>query len=326
MLIALLSPLVVSGQKKVEKAKVHSDFYFGALPAIRDLSDLMAKEQARLVVVGFHNGWSVEKIARELKIPENQLTRVADDLEEQRLAGERNEFEIRPFMPVIREKDAERLSPDLQRHTREFAALVESLLPDIERMVISLPGGEGPAKDRLMYETVVAGILLGGIVDALQEDKTILPPGPRRTPRGVRSYAWLVESNPDLAGKLKRDTRESDNYQIVSIGQAFPTTRISLDELRSSNADVFDEAVARRFRTFVALLCRDKFLPFFKSRRSELLKLAAIPESAKYVAAAEFIGWYYNVMANGVVDQLTVSGSIKPPVDHYTYAIRNPVQ
>ena len=326
VLLMSLAGLAGAAQKRVEKPKVHADFHFGALPAVRDLSDLMAKEHARLIVVGYHNGWSVEKIAKELKLPENELTEMAEDLEEQRLAGQRTEYELRPFMPVFRERDIERLSPDLQRHTKEFAALLESNLQDIEKFVMSLPGGDGPAKDRLMYETVVSGLLLGGIVDALLEDKTMLPPGPRRTTRGLRAYAWMVESNPALAGKLKREARESDNYQIISIGADFPKTRISLDELRSSNADVFDETVARRYRTFVALLCRDKVLPFFKARRSELLKLAAIPESAKYVVAAEFFGWYYNAMANGVVDQLVASGKIKPPVEQYTYAIRNPVQ
>ena len=328
LLIALLmclAGLAGAAQRKVEKPKVHADFHFGALPAVRDLSDLMSKEHARLVVVGYHNGWSVEKIAKELKLPERELNEMAEDLEEQRLAGQRTEYELRPFMPVFRERDIERLSPDLRRHTQEFAALVDSILPEIETLVASLPGGDGPAKDRLMYETVVSGLLFGGVVDALNEDKTMLPPGPRRTARGLRAYAWLVESDPAWAGKLKRDARESDSYQIISIGTEFPETRVSLDELRSSNADVFDETVAPRYRTFIAVLCRDKVLPFFKERRSDVLKLAAIPESAKYVAAAEFIGWYYSVLANGVVDQLAAAGKIKPPVEQYTYAIRDPV-
>ena len=202
-----------------------------------------------------------------------------------------------------------------------------SLLPDVEKFVGTLPGSnvEG-AKDRLMYETVVSGLLFGGIVDALQEDKTILPPGRRRLERGVRAYAWLVESNPALAGKYIRDVRESDSYQIITIGREFPKTRVSLDELRTAKLDVFDDPVARQFRTFVAVLCRDKLLPFFKTHRSEYLKTAAIPESAKYVAAAEFFGWYYNAMATGVVDQLVSTGKIKAPADQYTYAIKNPAQ
>ena len=31
-----------------------------------------------------------------------------------------------------------------------------------------------------MYETVVSGILLGGMMDAFYEDKTLMPPPPRR--------------------------------------------------------------------------------------------------------------------------------------------------
>jgi hypothetical protein len=44
------------------------------------------------------------------------------------------------------------------------------------------------------------------------------------------------------------------------------------------------------------------------------------------VAAAEFFGWYYNAMANGVAARLVSSSRIKPPAGLFTYAIHNPEQ
>ena len=72
---------------------------------------------------------------------------------------------------------------------------------DIEAMVNSLDGAKSIPKGRAMYETVVSGILLGGMMDALYEDKTLMPPPPRRG-KTDRYFAWLVESNPAIAMKM----------------------------------------------------------------------------------------------------------------------------
>src|SRR5687768_8538649 len=98
VLLALLVASVGSAQKRPERPKVHAEFYFGSYPGSRTATDLMAKEQARLLVVGYHEGWDTEKIAKELKLPINDLHDTYDELEEQRLAGERSEYEVRPFM------------------------------------------------------------------------------------------------------------------------------------------------------------------------------------------------------------------------------------
>src|SRR4030095_11460380 len=89
-------------QKNQEKPKLHSDFYFGTYPQSRDAIEIMAKEKARLLLVGFHNGWDIEKIAKESKSPEDELERLFADLQEVRFADEVDSFEDRPILPVIR--------------------------------------------------------------------------------------------------------------------------------------------------------------------------------------------------------------------------------
>jgi hypothetical protein len=86
---------------------------------------------------------------------------------------------------------------------------------------------------------------------------------------------------------------------------------------------VLDEAESRRFRSFVTILCRDKLLPFFKNNRSDLLAAVRQFESGNYARVADVFSWYYDQMANGVIDSLVAAGKVKPPAESYTYAIRN---
>ena len=53
----------------------------------------MAKERVRLLLVGFHNGWDIEKIAKESKSPEDELERLFADLQETRFADEVDSFD-----------------------------------------------------------------------------------------------------------------------------------------------------------------------------------------------------------------------------------------
>ena len=43
-------------------------------------------EQARLVTVGFHEGWNFDKLAKEFNASVTDLSKISDELEEQRLA------------------------------------------------------------------------------------------------------------------------------------------------------------------------------------------------------------------------------------------------
>ena len=112
----------------------------------------------------------------------------------------------------------------------------------------------------------------------------------------------------------------------MSIGNTLPQTRVSLEQIRSSHGLVLEQQEARRFRSFIAILCRDRLLGFFKRNRSDLLKAAAQVESGKYAAFEEFFAWYYNRMVNALTTRLTMMGRIAPPSGQYTYAVKLPQQ
>ena len=133
-----------------------------------------------------------------------------------------------------------------------------------------------------------------------------------------------MESNPAAAGKLRRELRESAGYRIVSIGNVLPEQKLNPDDLRGKDT-ILEEADARRYRTFISVLARDKFLPYFKSRREEFIKLGRLINAGRYSAFAEFFAWYYNAMVNGAADSLVAQRRIAAPETVYTYAVRAPL-
>jgi len=319
----LIIPLVLllSAQKPVKKPDVHPDFKFGTYPWSRTAESIMKEDLAREIVVAFGKGWSVDKIAKTLKVSSSDVSRLSDRLEDERLAGRRDDIDSTPFMPVIRELDLDRMREPMRRHAKEFTKLILDNWKDIEAMVDSLDASKKVPKGRIMYETVVSGVLLGGMMDAFYEDKTLIPPPPRRG-KTDRYYAWLVESDPEAAGKLRRELRESAGYRIVTIGTVLPEEKLNPDDLK--NDTVLEDADARKYRTFISVLSRDKLLPYFKSRRSEIVKLGALLSSGRDVALAEFFAWYYNTVANAVAANLAADHRITPPEKLYTYAVKAP--
>jgi len=311
-------------QKPVKKPDVHADFQFGSYPWSRQAADLMKEDLAREILVAYSEGWSNDKIAKQFKISTSDVSKVSDKLEDERLVGRQDEYDVRPLLPVLRERDFDRMREPLRRHTQEFTKLILDNWKDIESMVDSLEGAKGIPKGRLMYETVVSGILLGGMLDAFYEDKTLMPP-PRRRAKADRYFAWLVESNPEAAGKLRRELRESAGYRIVTIGTALPEEKLNPDDLRGKDT-ILEDADARKYRTFIGLFSRDKLLPYFKKRREEFLKLGLLMSSGRYIAFAEFFAWYYNTMANQIVDTLVAERRVTPPEKLYTYAVKAPEQ
>ena len=321
----LVIPLVLLlAQKPVKKPDVHADFQFGSYPWSRQAEDLMKEDLAREIVVAYAEGWSIDKISKQLKVSTSDVSKVSDKLEDERLVGRLDEYDTRPLLPVIRERDFDRMREPLRKHTQEFTKLILDNWKDIETMADSLEGAKGIPKGRLMYETVVSGILLGGMMDAFYEDKTLMPP-PRRRGKSDRYFAWLVESNPEAAGKLRRELRESAGYRVVTIGTALPEEKLNPDDLRGKDP-IFEDADARKYRTFIGLFSRDKLLPYFKNRREEFLKLGGLMSSGRYIAFAEFFAWYYNIIANQVTDALIAERRITPPEKLYTYAVKAPEQ
>jgi hypothetical protein len=321
-LIAIPLVLLLSAQKPVKKPDVHPDFQFGSYPWSRTAESYMQEDLAREIVVAYAKGWSIDKIAKTLKLSTTDVSKVSDKLEDERLVGRRDDIDSVPFVTVIREQDFDRLKDPLRRHTQEFTKLIVDNWKDIESMVDSLEGARKMPKGRVMYETVVSGILLGGLMDAFYEDKTLMPAPPRRG-KADYYYSWLVESNPDAAGKLRRELRESAGYRIVSIGTDLPEEKLNPDDLQGK-ATVLEDADARKYRTFISVFSRDKLLPFFKSRRPDLLKLGALLSSGRDVSFREFFAWYYNSLANGVADALVAERHIAPPEKLYTYAVKAP--
>jgi len=320
----VLSLALLLAQKPVKKPDVHADFQFGSYPWSRTAADMLKDELAREVVVAYSEGWSIDKIAKQLKVTTSDVSRVSDKLEDERLTGRLDEYETRPLMVVVRERDLDRVREPLRKHTQEFTRLILDNWKDIESMADSLEGTKGISKGRVMYETVVSGILLGGMMDAFYEDKTLLPP-PRRRGKTDRYFCWLVESNPEAAGKLRRELRESAGYRIVTIGTALADDKPTPDELRGKNT-MLEDADARKYRNFIGLLSRDKLLPYFKNRREEFLKLGGLMSSGRNIAFAEFFAWYYNTLANQVADALVAEHRVTPPDKFYIYAVKAPEQ
>jgi len=314
--------LLLSAQKPVKKPDVHPDFQFGSYPWSRTAEALMKDELARQTVVAYAQGWSVDKIAKTLKLSASDVSKMSDKLEDEHLAGRRDEYETNAFMPIIRERDLDRMKEPLRRHTQEFTKLLLDNWKDIESMVNSLEGAKDMPKGRVMYETVVSGVLLGGLMDAFYEDKTLMPPPPRRG-KSDRYFAWLVESNPEAAGKLRRELRESAGYRVVTIGTALSEEKLNPDDLRGKDT-ILEDADARKYRTYISVLSRDKLLPYFKAHRPEFIKLGALLSSGRDVAFAEFFAWYYNTIANSVTDALVADHRITPPEKLYTYAVKAP--
>jgi hypothetical protein len=312
-----------AAQKKPEKPKLHADFYFGTYPASREAAAMMSKEAARLILVGFHQGWDIEKIAKEGKQQEEDLDNLFADLEEARLVSELDQYSASPLLPVIRDKDIEKAQKDIETHTQDLVRLIRSLLPEIETTASSFSGSKGIPKQQLLYQILVGSILFGGMNDILFEDQTMMVNPPRRA-GGLRYYAWLVESDPVLAGTLKRDQWDSGGYTLISIGSSLPEERTTLEKLRAANGMILEEAEARRFRSFISVFTRDKLLPYFKKNRAEYLKVLNLLEAGKYVRVSDAFAWFYDQMANGVVADLTKAGLIEPPATQYLFALKAP--
>src|SRR5262249_34690590 len=155
---------------------------------------MMADEQTVQTAVAYSEGWSLDKLAKNFKLNISDLNRVSDKLEDERLLRRDEYNELKPGMPVIRDRDVDRVKEGLQRSAQELSDILQNHWTDIEKMVDGLQGSKTLPKDRVMYETVVSGILLGGMPDAFYDDKTLMPPPPRRGKSGNdRYYAWLVE-------------------------------------------------------------------------------------------------------------------------------------
>src|SRR5262245_64137664 len=108
-LLTIPLALLLVAQKPVKKPDVHPDFQFGSYPWSRNAEMLMKDDLARQIVVAFSQGWSTDKIAKNLKVSAGEVSKLADRLEDERLAGRREDIDESSFIPVIREREFDRM-------------------------------------------------------------------------------------------------------------------------------------------------------------------------------------------------------------------------
>jgi hypothetical protein len=319
--LGLLAASLVLAQKPPQRPKVHSDFAFAAFPPSREAAQLMAKDKYIYTLVAYHEGWDFEKIGKELKVSDEEVDKIFSDLDTEHLANQTQDGSPRPNIPVFREKDIQAIKASLDKHSNEFAKVVAGSWSQIETAASSLNGAKGVPKEELMYEVVVSGMLLGTMIDVFYEDKTFIPPGPKRG-RGQRYYAWLVEGDRKYAGRIQREEGQGDGYTIVTVGPTVTAVRPTLNEIRTGHGLVLDEAESRKLRSVLTIISRDKLLPYLKENRNDFLKVAGQLRAAKYSTFGEFFAWYYVQIVNNAVDEIVESKRMLPPGDLYAYAFK----
>jgi hypothetical protein len=308
-------------QKENERPKVHTDFRFGSFPQSNETAETFStNDDILMLVVGLHEGWSIDKFIKETENDRVEILTITDELEEDRLIRGRSDYDMRPGMVVLREPDLALVNPTLIRHTAEFTRMIQSRWPDVEEFVDSLEAASDMPRAEILYQIVVGGVLLGGMIDAFYDDKTLMPGPPRRKRRGSGFYAWLIEGDGGPE-HIVRQSRQVGRHRVVSVGPVpSENLRVRLDDV---TGPVYGDQDARRWRVFSSIFSRDHLLPFLKSKRSEFIELHESIRASKYSAFAEFLAWYYQSLVAGVTDNLVSSGLIKAPQDSYTYAIRS---
>ncbi|HEX4998538.1 MAG TPA: hypothetical protein VFY29_09935 [Terriglobia bacterium] len=322
LIAAMLIVPAAAAQKKVDRPKVHADFYFGSIPPAPEAAAALSKDKARLVMVGYHEGWSESKMAKELGLTTREIDGIHTELMDLGLLG-RYRGDFVPAVLVVRDRDIEELQSALDRDVRDFAVVVQAGMRDIETLLSSFSGGKDVPMDERLYAAMVGGVLFSGMVEVFADDKTFLPAPPAHGKSEF--YGWLVEGDRDWAGKIQRDSWDSESYQLVSVGDSLLEQKPSLDDVRRSGF-VLEEVEARRFRSYAVVLARDKLLPFFKSQRDDLLKAHRKVDSGRYSAFKTFFAWYYTMLVNRTVDRLVMSKILTPPSTPYVYALKMPVR
>src|SRR5947208_4309788 len=169
----LVIPLVLLlAQKPVKKPDVHADFQFGSYPWSRQAEDLMKEDLAREIVVAYAEGWSIDKISKQLKVSTSDVSKVSDKLEDERLVGRLDEYDTRPLLPVIRERDFDRMREPLRKHTQEFTKLILDNWKDVETRGVILEGPKEFPKAGPMYGPAAPGTLLAAMRKGFKNDKT----------------------------------------------------------------------------------------------------------------------------------------------------------
>ncbi len=323
LVLLSLSQNSLEAQAPVERPEVHAEFGFGVLPWSSEAVESLRSEDVRMLISGLHRGWSVDKFIDETEQPRLRILTIMDELETAGLVRGRTDFDMRPGFPVLREQDLVETNPLLERTTGEFIQILEDHWDEFETFVRSLDAGQDFSESQNMYRLVVGGILLGGMINVLYDDQTLMPGAPRRARRGEEYYAWMVEGQENRSYMVRQRARVG-RHQVFSVGPvAEENLRIQIDAL-AQEGPVYETEDARRWRVFTSVFSRDYLLPYIKSQRSQFLDIHSNIEASKYSALAEFVAWYYQELVQRTADSLVASGRIEAPETSYKYALREP--
>jgi hypothetical protein len=319
-LFVLALPTPTRGQDD-ERPEVHSEFTYGSFPYSTDASALFERDLTRMILGAFDRGWSIDKFIDETEGDEIEVMMLVDDLEQENLVRGLTDFDMRPGLLLLREAEIDEIASDIDADVAEFVRIIEAHWDEVESFRDSLDVGQDVSPGQLLYSAIVGGVLTGGMVDALLDEQTLIAGPPRRSRRGEGYYAWLIEGS-DTAPLVQRESARVGRYTVVSVGtEPEENPRIQIDRLRGQGP-VFESQDAQRWRVFGSVFARDNLLPYFKSRRSDLLGLHEGVRSARYAAFAEFATWYYHMIVAGVAETLDDAGRITAPESTYQYAVR----
>ena len=320
VVLLLCAPGTAAAQEENERPKVHTDFEFGSFPQSNEAAETFTADDVLMLVVGLHEGWSIDKFIRETEKDRVEILTITDELEEGRLIRGRSDYDMRPGMIVLREPDLALVTPTLARHEAEFTQLIQSRWAEVEELVDSLEAARDMPRGEILYQVVIGGVLLGGMMDAFYDDKTLMPGPPRRARRGDGFYAWLIEGDGGPE-HIARQSRQVGRHLVVSVGPVpEENLRIRIEDV---TGPVYEDQDARRWRVFASVFSRDHILPFLKSKRKEFIELHESIRASKYAAFAEFLAWYYQSLVAGVTERLVSTGQISAPLDSYKYALRS---
>ncbi len=315
-----LMSLTVGVNAQDERPDVHADFKYGVFPYSSEAVERFAPEPARLMISAFHKGWNVDKYIKESGIPEVEVLTLLQEFEDDRLIRGRNDYDLRPGFPVYREDELPETAPLIAETAAGFVRTIESQWGGFEELVSSLEAGQNFPREEMLYRVVAGGLLFGGMIDALFDDKTLMPAPPRRAGRREAYYAWMTEGDAGPP-QLILQSAPVGRYNVFSIGTVpVDEPRVEIGEL-GRTAPVLEYDDARRWRVFASVTARDHLLPYFKSQRSSLLELGSIFDASDYTAFGEFVAWFYLASATEAVNILVESGRIEAPETSYRYAI-----
>lgn len=308
-----------------QTGEVHSGFVFGSLPYSAEGAKLFEREDARLLLAAFDRGWSVEKVVKDTGRPEVDILTTLDELEQAKLVFGPSDFELMPGLLLIRMPELESLGDSLDGDAAEFVRIIQEHWGDVESFVESLDATKGGTSEvtsgQLAYIAVVGGVLRGGMLDTLMEDRTLMPFPPSRGSSG-EYYAWLIESGGSVVPIVTQSARVG-RHTVYSVGTGVhQDLRIPISELEAGGSPILEFEDAERWRVFCNLFARDFLFPPLKARRGALLELHGTVRAGRYTAFAEFAAWYYQELVSRVVRSLVQQSYIVAPESTYTYAIR----